>query len=271
MSQAKSGPALARLKTAFEKMKDPKYVRTPEKLRDIVALGKDASIDQGVIEQTYRTTQIGSQKLRSEVLKEERFNRRIDDEQYIPEPYRYDDISSAGHLSLEIIREERKYNRAAAYELPLLVQYREKYVKPNAQQFLKFTYAQTPSETEIEVPEVVLSFDPTDIPDLSAPQLHKFCLLAAEYMQDGVVTLKCKSFKASAQNKQYLLTLYRRLLICAKEEDAFDDVPLPLQCTKPLKPKSVYPTHVWPAKWNRPDLKPRVKDDLFSVVRVETL
>lgn len=264
-------------------MKEPKYVRSPEAMSKVVALAQSADVDAGVAEQTYRSTFVREENLKEPFnlppgVKIERQTKaaidlfdRDSSMPYTPEQFRFDDISSLGHLNLETIREERAYNRAAVYELPLLAQYREKYVPRAPHQYLRFTYATAPSETEIAVPEVVLQFDPTKVPDLSAMQLHKLCLLAAEYMADGLVTFRCSSFATQAQNKRYLLDQLRRLLACAKDGDTFTDVPLPAGCAKRERRRPLYPRQAWPQSWNRDDLRPRAENDIFSQVHVATL
>ena len=275
---AKRDKAFTLLRDAFVKMKDAKYTKNAEKMQEVESLAAQLDVDRNVARQTYISTFAREENIKGpEAISEEKLARlQAQTErsmfssdyasQYVFEPFRFDDVSMLGHLELERIREERSYLRAAAYELPLLSQFRKNYIRPSKQQVLRFEYTQKLSakKDEMQLPEVILSFKIEEVVStlsLDKPSQHKLSLLAAEYLENGSVVIKSAAFPTQLENREYLLSIFSKLVAEAKTDDKFLDVPLPM----PKKLKPLYPSHKWPASWNRPDLKPKQKEDIYSV------
>lgn len=275
---AKRDKAFTLLRDAFVKMKDAKYTKNAEKMQEVESLAAQLDVDRNVARQTYISTFAREENIKGpEAISEEKLARlQAQTErsmfssdyasQYVFEPFRFDDVSMLGHLELERIREERSYLRAAAYELPLLSQFRKNYIRPSKQQVLRFEYTQKLSadKDEMQLPEVILSFKIEEVGatlSLDKPSQHKLSLLAAEYLENGSVVIKSAAFPTQLENREYLLSIFSKLVAEAKTDDKFLDVPLPM----PKKLKPLYPSHKWPASWNRPDLKPKQKEDIYSV------
>ena len=275
---AKRDKAFTLLRDAFVKMKDAKYTKNAEKMQEVESLAAQLDVDRNVARQTYISTFAREENIKGpEAISEEKLARlQAQTErllfssdyasQYVFDPFRFDDVSMLGHLELERIREERSYLRSAAYELPLLSQFRKNYIRPSKQQVLRFEYTQKLSadKDEMQLPEVILSFKIEEVGaalSLDKPSQHKLALLAAEYLENGSVVIKSAAFPTQLENREYLLSIFSKLVAEAKTDDKFLDVPLPM----PKKLKPLYPSHKWPASWNRPDLKPKQKEDIYSV------
>lgn len=96
--------------------------------------------------------------------------------------YRYDDISTIGHLRLQKERQMLKYYRLVANEFPKLKELSEPFTPPPASSFLTFKFTHYQGEAHPDTRKVVLTFAVKDMfgsDALPTPLArHKFLLLA---------------------------------------------------------------------------------------------
>lgn len=97
---------------------------------------------------------------------------------YALRPYQFDELPSAALDLVAQHREQRFYNRLAAYELPLLTQYRQEYKRPDpASNPIKFKYTTYVGEEHPHERKVTMWVKTEDL-GLNDKELHKFRLLA---------------------------------------------------------------------------------------------
>lgn len=288
--RAYSDSAKARqlLKNAFKRMESAGYRKTDAQRDEIVKAARELNVAPQVATQVYDSTALpestgGSHSSSTNVPLTEAARRRAVQqvnaemfgppcsEQYHSADFQYDDLPSLAHLHLEEHREARKFVRAAAYELPLLAQYRSAYRAPARTENLKFKHFAFPTESQNPAArKVVLTFKPKST-GLPANKLHALKLLAGRRYDSArdEVRMSANNFETQAQNKRYLAQLYERLCAAARDgADSFEDVPLDeRQALRRAKRSALYPLHYkWPEAWSRPDLAPKAREDIYAVL-----
>lgn len=288
--RAYSDSAKARqlLSNAFERMERAGYQKTDAQRAEIIKAARELNVAPQVAAQAYDSTAPAASKSSGSSAAApvtETARRRAAQqantemfgpprsEQYQSADFQYDDLPSLAHLHLEEHRDIRKFVRAAAYELPLLAQYRSAY-RPAAPaqgetlKFKHFAFLQEPNNPAAS--KVVLTFTPEST-GLPAERLHALKVLAGR-RYDSVrneVRMSANNFETQAQNKRYLAQLYERLVAAARDgEDNFEDVPIDeRQALRRAKRSALYPSHhKWPEAWSRPDLAPKPREDIYAVL-----
>ncbi|CCF56900.1 hypothetical protein KAFR_0B06040 [Kazachstania africana CBS 2517] len=185
-------------------------------------------------------------------------------------PFQFDELPSPAMDMVHDQREQRFYNRLAAYELPLLVQYRQPYKPINEQTHpVVYRYTTYAGEEHPNSKKVSITLKTRNL-GLNDRELHKFRLLARTRYDHETDTFKMSSenFPEAAQNAKYLNDILQRLLKEAKDmTDDFSDVPLDTRHTvaKNLRKKSH--KYEFPEKWKRPeDAPPRERNLMEKVI-----
>ncbi|KAJ1664296.1 37S ribosomal protein S24, mitochondrial [Coemansia sp. RSA 1813] len=164
-----------------------------------------------------------------------------------------DDHHVYGHLLMESIRDVRKYARQMKFEHPALAEYKKPFRAPSESQILEFESSATMGEKSQANDRKVLLRVKVSKLGLSAPELHKFVLLAESRYNPQKDELKMSESRevSSLLNKKRLAdTLAELITEAKKKDDSFTDVPLDFVHYK-YKPKLMFPK-----SWN-PEAKPK--------------
>lgn len=286
-----SAKARQLLSNAFQRMEKPGYVKSEAQRKEIVDAAKELNIAPSVASQAYDSAVAsgsgnaganagasGSGKNVQPNLsaaQRQKLAQQTDvdmfgppkSEQYESSEFQYDDLPSLAHLHLEEHRTAREFIRSAAYELPLLSQYRSQYRAPKPTENLRFKHYSFPKEENHPAStKVVLAFTPEST-NIAPENLHKLKLLAGRRFdsEKNEIRISANQFGTQAQNKHYLAQIYSKLLAAASEGEKFDDVALDQRHV--VKRMKKQPTKVqWPEEWSRPDLAPKQKEDIYSVI-----
>ncbi|CCK68153.1 mitochondrial 37S ribosomal protein mS35 KNAG_0A04830 [Huiozyma naganishii CBS 8797] len=193
-----------------------------------------------------------------------------DDLKYGLRPFQFDELPSPAQDELANRHEENFYKKLAAFELPLLVQYRQEYKPPRDTDVVSYRYTSYFGEEHPNSRKVVLSVKTRNL-GLDSKQLHKFQLLARTRYDFQTDTFKMSSdkFPESAQNARYLNDVFNRLLDESRDlsEDDFADVPLDTRhiTAKNLRKRSTKGFE-FPKEWNRPEDAPAQKVNMLGKV-----
>lgn len=256
---------------------DKSFKKTPAHLSQLVAAGKELGIPKSLITQVYEGAKPGmsnpermTPELQDKIKQHDIEMFSTPSPQDFGRPFEFDDLPSAAHLQLEEHRDLRSLVRAAAYELPLLAQYRTAYRKPTDSQNLRFKYNVFVNEDHPATAKVVLEFTPEST-GLTDKALHKLKLLAGRRydFDTNIIKISSAKFPDQSQNKRYLGQVYTKLLQSAKDpSDDFSDVPLDPRpfLKRKSHQKPLYPNYKFPEEWKRPDLAPKPKEDILSVL-----
>jgi len=161
------------------------------------------------------------------------------DDASIDPAYEEDEISSLGHTELDQHRELREMIRLAAWEMPLLSQFAQRYTPPTpAERVFAWRYTTYMGEVHPAASKVVVEFKPSALKELNPEQKLKLRKLAGPRYnpETRVIKMSCESFETQAQNKRYLGDTIKKLIAEAKDPaDSFADVPLDTRHHKPRK------------------------------------
>lgn len=275
------------LSNAFQRMEKTGYVKSDAQREEIVKAAKELNIAPDVANQAYEsamsppsgTSGPGKSSSNTQPVLNEAQRRKLAqqvdiemfgpprNEQYESAEFQYDDMPSLAHLHLEEHRTAREFIRSAAYELPLLAQYRSAYRPPQKHENLRFKHFAFPREENHPAStKVVLTFAPEST-NLSEDNLHKLKLLAGRRFDSvrNEIRISANQFATQAQNKHYLAQIYSKLVAAASEGETFSDIPLDQRHV--LRREQKRHTKVsWPEAWSRPDLAPKPKEDIYSVL-----
>ncbi|ODV90115.1 hypothetical protein CANCADRAFT_17492, partial [Tortispora caseinolytica NRRL Y-17796] len=146
-----------------------------------------------------------------------------------------DDVPTEGHQVLREVRQQRHYNRLAAYALPHLadlVDRSEKLVTgPIIIRTTTYMGRKHPSE-----PKVVLNVDLNSKElGLDDDSIHYMKLLAGQRYDPvkNMIRISCERFTESAQNREWVFDKFRKLYSEAKEgKDKFTDIPVDVRHAK---------------------------------------
>ncbi|SCW04137.1 LAFE_0H06744g1_1 [Lachancea fermentati] len=192
------------------------------------------------------------------------------EDDFKPKPFMFDDLPSQAQLLVQQHREQRFYNRLAAYELPLLAQYRQKYERPSTKtKPVTYRYTTYIGEDHPNSRKVVLNVKTRDL-GLNDRELHKLRVLARtryDHTTD-VFKMSCDSYPEAAQNARYLSELLERLIKESKDmTDDFSDVPLDTRHTvaKHLRNKKRH--YEFPEEWKRPEDAPKKLIDVVALMK----
>ena len=175
-------------------------------------------------------------------------------------------MSSLAHRELAQHKELREMVRIAAWEMPLLSRLSKSFSPPSKTEVLKWRYTTYMGESHPASRKVVVTFQPSSLPDLNEQQLSKLLKLAGARYNPSTQTVKisCESFETQAQNKRYLADTISTLITAAQDlqTDSFEDVPLD---TRHHKPRT---RHRFPEAWK---MTPERRKELAEKRRVALL
>ncbi|CAI4056888.1 hypothetical protein SUVZ_02G2980 [Saccharomyces uvarum] len=183
-------------------------------------------------------------------------------------PFMFDELPSQSQELVAQHREQRFYNRLAAYELPLLAQYRQEYKRPSAKTHpVTYRYTNYVGEEHPNSRKVVLSVKTEDL-GLEVKSLHKFRILARSRYDHITDIFKMSSdrFENASQNARYLHDILQKLLAESKDltKDDFSDVPIDTRHTIAKNLRKKKHDHTFPEDWKRPEDAPKKKFDIVD-------
>lgn len=191
------------------------------------------------------------------------------DENVNMEPYNFDELPSQSQILVHQHREQRFYNRLAAYELPLLAKYRQEYKRPSFKTHpVTYRYTTYLGEEHPNARKVVMSVKTVDL-GLNDKELHKLRLLAKTRYDPTTDIFKMSSdrYETSAQNANYLNSIFQRLLKEAKDTtDDFSDVPLDNRHIIARQMRKKKRGYKFPEQWKRPQDAPKKTIDLIDIL-----
>ncbi|OWB70692.1 hypothetical protein B5S31_g371 [[Candida] boidinii] len=174
------------------------------------------------------------------------------------EPREWDEHPTIAQDIVRDFRDQLKFNRIAAYEMPHLAEYRQEY-KPTDKKLKPVTYRYTSylGEDHPAEKKVVLTLKVADL-QLSEKEAHKFKLLSGvryDHIKD-ILKMSSDKFLEPAQNTTYLSDIIDDLIKESKNKpEEFEDVPLDTRHTvakyskKQNKTKKIFE---FPKEWEKP-------------------
>ncbi|GMM36416.1 mitochondrial 37S ribosomal protein [Saccharomycopsis crataegensis] len=191
--------------------------------------------------------------------------------------YQYDEYTSSAQDLIDQHRTSRKYNRIAAYELPLLTKYRSEFVPPSKDKTLTVRYTNYIGESHPADKKVVVkaNFDDftTDL-KLSDKEKHKLKLILGKRYNPikNQIHLSVEKFKYPTQNFKYSLVLLENLLKEVKTErkgeEDYSDLPLDTRLyeRKMRIKKKIEKINAFPEDWLRPQDAPVKKNSIEQTI-----
>lgn len=184
--------------------------------------------------------------------------------------YKFDDLPSQAQLLVHQHREQRFYNRLAAYELPLLAQYRQEYKRPSDKTHpVTYRYTTYLGEEHPNSRKVVLSVKTSNL-GLNEKQLHKLRLLARTRYDatNDILKMSTDRYEQPAQNAHYLNACFQKLLKEAKDlSDDFADVPLDTRHTIAKNMRKKKRGYKFPEEWKRMQDAPKKTVDIVEFLQ----
>ncbi|AOA63072.1 37S ribosomal protein S24, mitochondrial [Komagataella phaffii CBS 7435] len=238
----------------------PKYTKDKHELEALLSTSKDTGFTYRQIQKIYEGGEISAYEVERKSVADD----------FKPQPFMFDDYPSQAHDLIDEHREQRYYNRVAAYELPQLAKFRQEFKKPSpTEKPLRFRYTTYLGESHPAERKVVLECRVSDL-QLGPKESHKFKLLASVRYDHSTGLFKMSSdrFPEPTQNAKYLTQMFNRLLAESKNlKDSFEDVPLDTRHTKAkLSKKHRKKDYKFPASWNRPEDAPKPSMDVFREI-----
>lgn len=235
----------------------PKYTKSKEELEALLSTSKDTGFTLRQIQQIYQEGEEAAFNIEKKKF----------DDSFTTQPFMFDDYSSQAHDIIAEHREQRHYNRIAAYEMPLLAQFRQPYIRPKDKP-VSYRYTTYLGESHPAERKVVLSLKTNSL-GLNDRQLHKFRLLAGvrfDYLTDEF-KMSSDRYPEPAQNVRFLSGVLDKLVKEASDlTDDFSDVPLDTRFVD-AKLKKKQHRHKrnfkFPDEWKRPQDAPVEKNDPF--------
>lgn len=150
-------------------------------------------------------------------------------------------------------------------------EYRKEALRPSAARPLRWKYNSFLGDTHAASSKVVLSFQPSQLTELSQSQQLKLKkLLGPRYNPiEDVATMSSDVYPTVAQNKRSLGELFEKLRVEAKDPtDMFEDIPLDMRHVKPVKRAD---RAVFPDEWKlRPERVKSLKAWREQLANVES-
>lgn len=186
------------------------------------------------------------------------------------EPYQFDELPSQAQLLVHQHREQRFYNRLAAYELPLLAQHRQEYRNPSIKTHpITYRYTTYLGEEHPNSAKVVLTVKTKDL-GLNEKQLHKLRILARSRYDPSTDIFKMSSdrYPESAQNARYLNDILVKLIQESTNlTEDFSDIPLDTRHISARKLRKKKNNCKFPDEWKRPQDAPVKTIDLIEMIQ----
>ncbi|CAR24158.1 mitochondrial 37S ribosomal protein mS35 [Lachancea thermotolerans CBS 6340] len=192
------------------------------------------------------------------------------EDDFKPSPFMFDDLPSQAQALVQQHREQRFYNRLAAYELPKLVQYRQEYKRPSQKTHpVTYRYTTYIGEEHPNSRKVVVSLKTQQL-GLNDKEVHKFRLLARTRYDHTTDIFKMSSdrYPEAAQNARYLSDKLQALIKEAKDtSDDFSDVPLDTRHTTARNLRRKTRGYKFPEEWKRPQDAPKEMVNVAELIQ----
>ena len=219
------------------------------------------SEETGVLQRDIKKLYYGGERAAVDII-----GGSIEDE-YNPVTFKFDELPSQAQDLVAQHREQRFYNRLAAYELPLLAQYRQEYKSPSEKTHpLKYRFTTYLGEEHPNARKVVLQVKSSELA-LNKKEVHKFRILAKTRYDHETDIFKMSSdrFPEAAQNARYLNDIFQGLLKESKDlTDDFGDIPLDKRHTIAKNLRKKKHNHKFPEEWKRPEDAPKEKINIVE-------
>lgn len=232
----------------------PKYYKSKDELEALLSTSKDSGFTYDQIRKIYENGDQLADTIEKNVTNEidGMVNNNVFD---------YDDYTTYAHILVDEHREQREFNRIAAYEMPLLLKFRQPYERKELSQFpIRYRFTTYIGEQHPLERKVVATLKVSDL-KLDDKQSHKFKLLSGvryNYMTDEF-KISCERYPEPAQNARFISDTLNRLVKEAKDlKDDFSDVPLDTRHIKLklFKKKQARKDVEFPEEWKRPQDAP---------------
>ncbi|CDF87718.1 probable 37S ribosomal protein S24,mitochondrial [Zygosaccharomyces bailii ISA1307] len=229
-----------------------RYQPCEEELQALLSTSEDTGVLKRDIRKIYYNGEKGAVDISGGSLKDN----------YSPTPFMFDELPSQAQDLVAQHREQRFYNRLAAYELPLLTQYRQEYKRLSPKTHpVEYRFTTYIGEEHPNARKVVLKTKVSDL-GLNDKQRHKFCVLATTRYDSTTDIFKMSSDRhpEPAQNARYLSDVFQKLLKESKDmSDDFSDVPLDTRHTQAKMLRKKRHDYIFPDEWKRPQDAPKPK------------
>lgn len=239
------------------------YKQSPEELEALLSTSQDSGVSPTNIRKLYYNGEQGAIDISGGKMKES----------YDALPFQYDELPSPAQDLVEQHREQRFYNRLAAYELPLLARFRQEYEKvPEKTHPVSYRFTTYIGEEHPNSRKVVLQVKSKNL-GLDSKQLHKFQILAKtryDHVTD-IFKMSSDKFPESFQNAHYLNNVFQKLVAEAKdvEKEDFCDIPLDTRHITAKNLRKKKHNYQFPDEWKRPQDAP--KETLNIVKEIERI
>lgn len=202
-------------------------------------------------------------------------NERFEDD-YLPPKFQYDEYPEQAQEIIRDHREQREYNRIAAYEMPHLVKYRQEY-KPPTNKPVTYKYTTHLGEEDFAAnKKVSLTVKVSDL-GLTPREAHKFKVIAGVRYDATKDTFKLASerFPEPLQNTRYLADTLTALIKESKDlTDDFSDIPIDQRHVEArlakrknqIKQRQTLHND-FPEEWKRPEDAPKKEKTVIDYVQ----
>lgn len=229
-----------------------RYKPCNEELEALLSTSEETGVLKRDIRKIYYNGEKGAVDITGGSLKDD----------YSPSPFMFDELPSQAQDLVAQHREQRFYNRLAAYELPLLVQYRQEYKRPSRKTHpVEYRFTTYIGEEHPNSRKVVFKVKVSDL-GLDERQRHKLCVLAKTRYDSTTDIFKMSSerYPEASQNSRYLNDVFQRLLNESKDmTDDFSDIPLDTRHTQAKLLRRKQRNYKFPEEWKRPQDAPKPK------------
>ncbi|CDK28366.1 unnamed protein product [Kuraishia capsulata CBS 1993] len=239
------------------------YKRDPRELEALLSTSSVSGLKYDEIEALYY-----GGELESETMLE--IDEEDDDELEFPK-YEHDEYSTVTQDIIDEHREQREFNRIAAYEMPHLAKFRQEYTPIKATETpVKLRYTSYLGEDHPAEKKVVLTTVVADL-GLGEAEAHKFKVLAGVRYNYKTDTFKMSSdrFAEATQNSRYLSDTLNALLRESKDlsNETFADIPLDVRHITAKDKKQWHHAkrqYSFPKEWRKPQDKNAKKFNPFK-------
>ncbi|KAH3685638.1 hypothetical protein WICPIJ_003385 [Wickerhamomyces pijperi] len=195
------------------------------------------------------------------------------EDNYNPEKFQYDEYPENAQQIIRDHRDQREYNRIAAYEMPHLAKYRQEY-KPATNSPLKFKFINYLGESEFKANHKVSLLVKLSDLGLNEKQQHKFKVLSGtRYNYDtDEIKISLNKHNSSTANAKELSVIFQNLLRESKDlTDDFSDIPLDKRFFNKQKSnehnkKLARYNLKFPEEWKKPENAPKKVKTVLDLV-----
>ncbi|CEP21717.1 unnamed protein product [Cyberlindnera jadinii] len=195
------------------------------------------------------------------------------EDNYSPAKFQYDEYPEAAQEIIRDHREQREYNRIAAYEMPHLSKYRQEYKPPQGKP-VTYKYTTYLGEEEYRANrKVTLTLKVKDL-GLNEKESHKFKVLAGVRYDGSKDEFKMSSerFEEPLQNTRFLSEVLSDLLKASKDlSQDLSDIPLDQRHVQARQRKRKYKKsavfkNAFPEEWKRPQDAPKKVKSVLDIL-----